>query len=458
MRILLLLLFFTQAAHWGYSQMKPVYSFPPKDSLYTARVYTQAAEHHTLEIQQLSKENREDFKSILDKRFEMVADLFENDRIISYSEATDFLQKVSGRILQKNPELNSISPRILFSRDWWPNAYSVGEGTLVINAGLLIHLNNEAELAFVISHELAHLYLDHSNKAIRKNINTVKSPEFQQELKRLSKQEYGAGAEFDKLLKNLAFGSRKHSRTNEAEADLQAWKFLRNSGYDCNGIRTCLQLLDKVDQLSLYAPIHLNKLFNFSEYPFKKRWIENESAIFGAMAMPKSTSASDEDSLKTHPDCSRRIEFLQDSIALCAHSNSFVTNENQFKVLQKEFEMEVMEGLYNSKNYSKNLYCSLQLLQSEKEEAFAVFNIARVLNTIFEKQKSHELGKWIDKEDRKQEEDFKLLLRMLDRIRLDELAQLSYNFCFKYKDKMVSYEGFTEEFKKSYLNLKKITQ
>ena len=60
---------------------------------------------------------------------------------------------------------------------------------------------------------MAHFYLDHSNKAIKKNVETYNSVAFQNERKRLSKQEYGTGQQLDELIKNLEFGNRRHSQT-----------------------------------------------------------------------------------------------------------------------------------------------------------------------------------------------------------------------------------------------------
>ena len=55
---------------------------------------------------------------------------------------------------------------------------------------------------------------------------------------------------------------------------------MKNTGFDCNGIKTCLQLLDKVDDSLLNSSIDPELTFNFSNYPFKKKWIQKQSAIF----------------------------------------------------------------------------------------------------------------------------------------------------------------------------------
>jgi predicted Zn-dependent protease len=81
----------------------------------------------------------------------------------------------------------------------------MGDGTIVINAGLVIFMANEAELVFALCHELAHYYLDHSNKAIKKMVTEYNSDAFKAEIKRLSKEEYGVGHQLESLMKKNGF-------------------------------------------------------------------------------------------------------------------------------------------------------------------------------------------------------------------------------------------------------------
>ncbi len=59
---------------------------------------------------------------------------------------------------QKNP---TIVKKILLVKDRRPIALALPNQTLIISDGLLLSLHNEAELAFVVAHELAHLELHH---------------------------------------------------------------------------------------------------------------------------------------------------------------------------------------------------------------------------------------------------------------------------------------------------------
>ena len=222
---------------------------------------------------------------------------------------------------------------------------------------------------------------------------------------------------------------------------------MKNTGYDCKAVISALQLLDKVDDSSLFKPLQVEQAFNFSEYPFKKKWIQKESAIFSQLGEDDSPlSKNEKDSLKTHPDCSKRISLLQDSIKVTGSSGKqYQVNESLFKQLRKDFMAEITEQCYNGKNLSRNLYYSLLLLQAGENTPMAVYSISRCLNELYEKQQQHKLGLTIDTENKRFPEDYNLLLRMLNKVRLDEIASINYYFCRQHQELMKNYTGFAEE-------------
>ena len=153
----------------GIAQLRPVYIFQQDDSLVKKSYYKQAFQNNNRLLSSLDKQYKDDYKEIYDARFSEVAKLLQGTRTVTAPEAHNYLQSVLKKIIDANPILKGLEVRLIFSRDRWPNAFSMGEGTLTVNAGLMIFLDNEAELVFVICHELAHHYLDHSNKTIKKN-------------------------------------------------------------------------------------------------------------------------------------------------------------------------------------------------------------------------------------------------------------------------------------------------
>jgi peptidase M48-like protein len=435
-----------------FSQLRqPVFNFQKDDTVLRRTYYEQALQNKNKLIGSLGPTYKKDYKEIYESRFETVAELLQSSRPVTEKEANNYLQSILKRIIDVNPELQGKEIRLLFSRDWWPNAYSVGEGTLVVNAGLMIYLTNEAELAFVLCHELAHLFLDHSNNAIKKHVETVNSEAFKKEIKRLQKEEYRVNQQLEALLKPILMSSRSHRRENEAEADRYAFIFMKKTGYDCNAINSCLAMLGHVDDTSSFNALDVQQAFNFAEYPFKKRWIQKESVLFGELKEDNSPlTKREKDSMQTHPDCDKRIQLLKDSIGRFAGPGQyFLISEGIFNQLKKDFYVEIAEQEYKNKNLSRNLYYSLLMLQREEYTPFALFSIARALNTMYEGQKDHRLGAMTEGETRGYKQDYNLLLRMISRLKLDEIALLSYQFCKQYREQMSGYIGFEEEYNKA---------
>ena len=444
-----LLLFLCITNFSGLGQLQQVYSFQKDDTILRKKYGEESIKKKEAFLTSITKDYREDYKKIYEEQFKEISTLWKSTRPVTSPEASSYILSVAKKIISANEELKQTDARIIFSRDWWPNAFSTGEGTIAVNAGLMIYLDNEAELAFVLSHELAHYYLQHMPKAIKKYVETINSETLKKELKRLSKEQYRVNQQFEDLTKSLIFDSRRHNRDNEAEADMQAFNFMKKTGYDCNAIKTTLQLLDNIDDSSLFKPLQLEDVFNFNEYSFKTRWVQKESSLFSQLDENDSPLSQREDSLKTHPDCSKRISFLADSLQrINTPGKKFLVDENVFNKLKKDFLVEIAEQCYNTDNLSRNLYYSLLLLQARQDTPMAVYSVARCLNQLYEDQKNHKLGLKIDVENKKYSADYNLLLRMLGRLHLDEIASLNLYFCKLHYQQMKDYPAFAGEIKK----------
>jgi Zn-dependent protease with chaperone function len=363
---------------------------------------------------------------IYKERCQLIKDRFSEGEVLSADEATAYLNAVVQVILNANPSLDKNGLRVLFSKSYSANAFSMGEGTIFFNIGLFHRMENEAQVAFALCHELSHHYLDHGNGNIHKYVNTIYSDEFQRQLKSIQKSEYRRNQQLDQLAKELLFRTRRHSRQHEQAADSMALELLRNTGYDLTAAISTLALLDSADRDKYDSLLQLEKRFNFPSYPFKPGWLESDGLSFAKS--PEETSGQT-DSLKTHPDCKKRIEAIRSKALLHQkpENKRFLVNEAEFNRLKTQFDYEIIEYCFRSRRVSRALYFALQMLNEKPGDAYLHTMVGRCWNEIYDRQKAHELGKVVELPDPVYTKEYNDLLRLIQNLRLTEIAAIAYH-------------------------------
>ncbi len=110
-----------------------------------------------------------------------------------------------------------------------PNAWALPGGKIAINRGLLVALRNEAELAAVLGHEVAHAAARHGAKRIERGLVTQGAVALI--AIGTSGQEY-AGEVVGAALAGAGLINKRYSRDAEREADFYGTQFLAKAGYD----------------------------------------------------------------------------------------------------------------------------------------------------------------------------------------------------------------------------------
>ncbi len=120
-------------------------------------------------------------------------------------------------------------------------AVSLPGGYIFITKGALANLKNEAELAGVLAHEIAHVDRRHLEKEVR----AQKTADF---AKSEAASHVPVGAELVNIAGNVVTRSltMQVSRDKESEADKYGVEFSSKAGYDPTGLRNFLQFLTSV--------------------------------------------------------------------------------------------------------------------------------------------------------------------------------------------------------------------
>lgn len=165
-----------------------------------------------------------------------------SDQIYAHKKATAYLQKVMDRLY---PEFKGkIHVRIYDSTEL--NAFALPNGSIYFNIGLLARIENEAQLATILSHEAAHFIEKHS---------------FQQRVSSKNSAAFAvSGIPFASLAAVSSISG--FSRDLEREADRKGYERLLKAKYDPREAHKVFQhLADEVKALDIEEP------YFFSTHP-----------------------------------------------------------------------------------------------------------------------------------------------------------------------------------------------
>src|SRR5262245_51473271 len=166
------------------------------------------------------------------------------------SQGGDYITdpKVTEYVRQVGNKLAAVADRNLpydfvVVNDGTLNAWALPGGKLAINRGLLVELNNEAELAAVLGHEIVHAAARHGAAQMEKGqlmqIGSV--------LASAIAGAYGGSAIGDLVGQGSAVGAQavtaKFGRDDELEADKYGMKYMKSAGYDLQSAVALQELL-----------------------------------------------------------------------------------------------------------------------------------------------------------------------------------------------------------------------
>ncbi|MCY3828072.1 MAG: M48 family metalloprotease, partial [Rhodospirillaceae bacterium] len=119
-----------------------------------------------------------------------------------------------------------------------PNAWALPGGKIAVNRGLLLEMENEAELAAVLSHEVVHAAARHGGQALTRNLlfgaAQIAIALSGRKSRHINYILGGTGLAFQLI-------NRSYSRGAEREADFYGMKYMHKAGYDTRAAVTLQQ-------------------------------------------------------------------------------------------------------------------------------------------------------------------------------------------------------------------------
>lgn len=193
---------------------------------------------------------------------------------------TQFVEKVGRRLLEKS-EIPYSKYDFFVLKSHHTNALALEPGVIIVTTGLLSQIENEAQLAFVLSHEIAHLRANHLLKSYAHKEENINDDSF-------------GFLQLAQMAKDF-----------EVEADCNAVSIYQRAGYDQNEI-------DKTFLVLMYSYLP------FDEVKIDSSFFNNANVYIPSSYFPDSPNpivAFEEytDVYSTHPNLkTRKAEIAQE--------------------------------------------------------------------------------------------------------------------------------------------------
>lgn len=332
-------------------------------------------------------------------------------------------------ILNKNPDLSNENIKLLVTRHNTPNAANLGDGTIIINMGLFKYLENEYQLLSVISHEISHQKLQHVSNNIELKVNRSNSKENYSKTKKIKKQKYNRYDKAFSILKNLAYNDSKRYQKQEIEADSLGYLIYKNNSNSAKDYIDALNILIELDTL---PSIELKKqtystYFSLPDLPFNEKWLTMED--FGSYDYTKYTEKINKDSIKSHPEATKRVNKLKSLYDELNTAIAIKSKNNSFKDLQYIASKEDVANLHYLKNYGLSIYLTLYRLEKRPNDTYYKSWLGKNFSQLYDAKKKYQLNRYVERlAPKDQDKSYQQFLSFIWNLSLSDIEEISNHY------------------------------
>ncbi len=280
--------------------------------------------------------------------------LTSNGRILYGDPITRMVERIADTLLKDYPGLRG-ELRFYTVKSSSVNAFATGQGMIFVTTGLVAQVENEAQLAYVISHEIVHYYRKHNMEVLTRRIKN-------------------SDDEAEQMANFLKYHYRSREMENEADS-LGLRLFYIGSPYD-------KRVTDGVFDVLQYA------MLPFDEVPFDTTYFNSPyyrlpSHYYLEKVAPISSRDDYPDSLSTHPNIKKRRARTGDILSHYEGGSAFVvTTPDEFVHLQGLARFECIRQNLIYSNYTRAFYDCYVLQRQYPNNAFLARSMAQALYGI----------------------------------------------------------------------------
>lgn len=324
--------------------------------------------------------------------------------VITEGEMYDLVYPIFKKLLAANPSIPQDTRLVLYRSSVF-NAFTMGDNVIFMHLGLLYSLANEAEIALVLAHEIAHNALKHIETSMIQAVRLETNDTLRSEMRAIARSEYGAVSAMNKLMLPRILESREVSRNHEFSADSLGMVYLKKAGFNVSMAITMFQAMEEHTE-NLSDSLDFEKCLSLESFPviMEKTGSYSRGGSLGAFEKDDETW---EPYLATHPYDKQRFEKLAKFEGINTDFDSYERyGDSLYRLNRAITGKALMATALKNKNLSEAIYYGCrQLLEIPGDQESYEALTATMYSLAFLKER-RTAGKYLDRQNPKQAEDY----------------------------------------------------
>lgn len=337
-----------------------------------------------------------------------IRNYFQSGYIYFNDTFTSYLSRVVKEVVGKE---NIKGVKIYPSKVDDPNALSWQDGTIFFNITLLNWVDNEAQLAYIISHEITHYTKQHSLMEFQFTHNNRSDV-------------FNKGNEFDKVLSTLSF-----SRAQELAADEGGFELFSKSRYDKSQALTAMKNIGRISGDEYVEFLSLKDIFNVDSTDSRtcvpdSAYMRNYSKLKSDTASSRKRASTEIETYSTHPNVEERISKIRKMLSdKDSSGNLFLVSEDEFRYLKILAKFENIQHLFDKMDYLSCLYKITQLKKVYPENKYLNVKAAACMYWLAWYKKTNTLEKFsVTSDDETPLSDFVCTIKNMSQREIEKQA------------------------------------
>jgi Zn-dependent protease with chaperone function len=286
----------------------------------------------------------------------IIDELLKSGKVLFNDPLTTYVNEVADSLLISKPALRK-ELRFYAVRSASANAFATHEGIIFVNLGLLARLENEAQLAFVLAHEIIHYEESHALNLFANATSHQHSGE--------------KGLLREQSLEKELLSKQQFSRDLEMDADRRGFALFSTSNYSSANLTSLFDML-AINNRPIENLTFQGSFFETDYLKFPNRLFLNVNNPADAAALKVRNS--------THPDITIRKKVIEDiSLENPHYKKTFLVASTLFYKLREKARYELSYLYLNDNNYYSAIYNSYVLLKQGEKSIYLEKCIAKAL-------------------------------------------------------------------------------